>query len=563
MKELDIIKQLLENDVKMEPSPKTFEDDPMNFILKKYDNLKQVLINLMSENFKELLTGIYIIAYKPSTFKIVLHNGQYFFLTFMGKAYQATIAGKNYFLMTLDQQQASMMAITRLLRFGSPLKVKGPEGAEQSTEDAATEETPPAEGETPPAEGGEESESLEESKNILSILINENKLVELARNKFDILSDKAKTIANAILDKFKTIEKSQIQPANKNRIVIYSDDRKNLVNDIEEWGIYGTRNEPNSGDFKTEDGVVITIKPDKTSGEYYQLKPQFLGVDVDVFIPVETLRSQLKEGIKKAQRLSKDQKKFILAIMGEKKPSQEIIDSCLQDTKFINEINKNLGEPIGAILYAEQINGKQIFFPGKGNYPLIDYRVKKARGPIVDVSAKIEGKKGNIVKFSDVYTKIKEKGLDAEMTKKQKLIFDTVVSARDGENVAIKILKLANLVGTDKTKKMYADFIKANPGFLDKSKRDFKKYPGHGYNSFEMARIQKFICKDINDDSKTNFSDLFQKAIGTIYVKFYFDKSTLEPHINVYSPDKITVYVESKASTNHTGENIGFQIKTE
>jgi len=167
MKELDIIKQLLENDVKMEPSPKTFEDDPMNFILKKYDNLKQVLVNLMSENFKELLTGIYIIAYKPSTFKIVLHNNQYFFLTFMGEAYQATIAGKNYFLMTLDQQQAAMMAITRLLRFGSPLKVKGPEGAEQSTEDtAATEETPPAEGETPPAEGGEESESLEESKNM-------------------------------------------------------------------------------------------------------------------------------------------------------------------------------------------------------------------------------------------------------------------------------------------------------------------------------------------------------------------------------------------------------------
>jgi hypothetical protein len=77
-----------------------------------------------------------------------------------------------------------------------------------------------------------------------------------------------------------------------------------------------------------------------------------------------------------------------------------------------------------------------------------------------------------------------------------------------------------------------------------------------------MARIQKFICKDINDDEKTNFSTLFQKAIGTIYVKFYFDKSTLEPQIKTYSPETITVYVESKASTNHTGENIGFQIKT-
>jgi uncharacterized protein YneF (UPF0154 family) len=425
-----------------------------------------------------------------------------------------------------------------------------------------TDETGSEEAGAEESGGGEEEETLAEAKNVLGILINENKLSELARNNFDVLSSKGKSVADAILSKFKTIEKSQIQPANKNRIVIYSDDRKNLVNDIEQWGIYGTRNEPNSGDFKTKDGITISVKPDKTSGEYYQLKPQFLGVDLDIFIPVETLRSQLKEGIKKAPRLSKDQKKFILAIMGEKKPSQDIIDSCLQDNKFINEINKNLGEPIGSILYAEQINGKEIFFPGKGNYPLIDYRVKKSKNNIIDVSAKVEGKKGNIIKFSDVYKKLQEKGLESEMTKKQKLIFDTVAAGGEGENVAIKILNLANLVGSKPTIDAYNKFIKTNPGFLDKSKKDFKKYPGHGYDSFEMARIQKFICKDINDDAKTNFSELFQKAIGTIYVKFNFDKSTLEPHIKAYSPEKITVYVESKASTNHTGENIGFQIKT-
>ena len=140
MENLDILKKLLlheeeESDKdKMETSPKTFEDDPMNFILMKYQTLNEILSELMSEDFKELLTGIYILAYKPSQFKIVLHNGQFFFLTFMGEAYQATISGKNYFLLTTGEKQRAMLAISRLLRWGSPLKVKGPEGAEQGTE---------------------------------------------------------------------------------------------------------------------------------------------------------------------------------------------------------------------------------------------------------------------------------------------------------------------------------------------------------------------------------------------------------------------------------------------
>ncbi len=104
MENLELLKRLLlqeeENDSeRMETSPKTFEDDPMNFILDKYDNLKEIMSELMSDDFKELLTGIYILAYKPSTFKILLHNGQFFFMTFMGEAYQATVSGKNYFLL--------------------------------------------------------------------------------------------------------------------------------------------------------------------------------------------------------------------------------------------------------------------------------------------------------------------------------------------------------------------------------------------------------------------------------------------------------------------------------
>ena len=56
-----------------------FDKDPMGFILKKYHTLNELLAELMTPDFKEYITAIFIQAPKPTTFKIVLHNSQYFF----------------------------------------------------------------------------------------------------------------------------------------------------------------------------------------------------------------------------------------------------------------------------------------------------------------------------------------------------------------------------------------------------------------------------------------------------------------------------------------------------
>jgi hypothetical protein len=125
----------------------------------------------MTPSFEEYITGIYVVAPKPTTFKVVLHNGQFFFLQFMGKAYEATVEGKKYYLMSIGEKERCMVAISRLLRFGNPLKTKGPDGAEQATRDSEgpTEEagpTPPAE--TSTEEGG--GEELTESSILKAIL---------------------------------------------------------------------------------------------------------------------------------------------------------------------------------------------------------------------------------------------------------------------------------------------------------------------------------------------------------------------------------------------------------
>jgi hypothetical protein len=139
----DILRRLILNEIeRMEPKVKSFEDDPINFILQKYPTLKKTLEMLMTPAFKDYITGIYITAPKPTTFKVVLHNGQYFLLTFLGKAYEATAGGKKFYLQTIGERERCINAIARLLQTGNPIETKGPEGSEKTSEpEEAPEET--------------------------------------------------------------------------------------------------------------------------------------------------------------------------------------------------------------------------------------------------------------------------------------------------------------------------------------------------------------------------------------------------------------------------------------
>lgn len=178
VKDVDILKHLLLKEEEIETLPQGFEEDPMGFILKKYPGLDNVMVYMMTESFREYVDAIFIVAPKPTTFKIMLHNGQYFFLQFMGKAYQATVLGKNYYLMSIGEKERCMVAIARLLRYGNPIKTKGPEGAEQGTrpegetgaEELGGETGVETGAETPETGGEEETTPVTESMILAEIL---------------------------------------------------------------------------------------------------------------------------------------------------------------------------------------------------------------------------------------------------------------------------------------------------------------------------------------------------------------------------------------------------------
>jgi hypothetical protein len=145
----ELIRRLILNEVeRMEPRVQSFEDDPINYILSKYPTLAKTLEMLMSSAYKDYITGIYIVAPKPTTFKVVLHNNQEFLLTFLGKAYEATVAGKKFYLQTIGERERCINAIARLLAMGNPIETKGPEGEEQvAGEEPEVSEEAPAAGE--------------------------------------------------------------------------------------------------------------------------------------------------------------------------------------------------------------------------------------------------------------------------------------------------------------------------------------------------------------------------------------------------------------------------------
>lgn len=153
----DIIRKLILKEVEaMEPHVQSFEDDPINFLLDKYPTLKKTLEMLMTPAYKDYITGIYITAPKPTTFKIVLHNGQYFLLTFLGKAYEATVAGKKFYLQTVGERERATNAVARLLQLGNPIETEGAEGEEKV---AGEEPEEGGEAPTPAEEKAEETES--------------------------------------------------------------------------------------------------------------------------------------------------------------------------------------------------------------------------------------------------------------------------------------------------------------------------------------------------------------------------------------------------------------------
>ena len=104
--------------------------------LVKFPALKDIIIDLMTDQFDSFLESVDWVAPRPTTFRINLLNGQNFLLMFTDRSWIAQVQGKKYYLLNLDEEERCALTINRLLRVGP---AAGAEMEGEATEATDTE----------------------------------------------------------------------------------------------------------------------------------------------------------------------------------------------------------------------------------------------------------------------------------------------------------------------------------------------------------------------------------------------------------------------------------------
>jgi hypothetical protein len=84
------------------------------------------------------------VAPKPITFRIVLTNGEIFYLISTPKSWIAQIEGKKYYLLNLGEEESACQSISRMLYYGNQAAETAPAEEETTSTETttSTEETP-------------------------------------------------------------------------------------------------------------------------------------------------------------------------------------------------------------------------------------------------------------------------------------------------------------------------------------------------------------------------------------------------------------------------------------
>lgn len=149
-----------EKEPDMKAPKETVLEDATDQMLNKFPTLKQALVKLQSEDFKEFVSSVDWISPRPTSFRVNLKNGQDYILKWTGKTFEAQIMGKRYLLSNIADYQQALDKLAILYK-ESPMTGAGEEAA--SGEDIGQADT--SGGEFPGMEagggGGEETPSPE------------------------------------------------------------------------------------------------------------------------------------------------------------------------------------------------------------------------------------------------------------------------------------------------------------------------------------------------------------------------------------------------------------------
>jgi hypothetical protein len=136
-----LVKQVYKPEtLSIDNSNKITLDAPKFPVLAKFPTLKDVIVNLLTDQYEIFITDIQWVAPKPTTFRIVLGNGENFLLTYTPRSWVAQVEGKKYYLLNLGEEEQAAESISRMLAYGIQEEAKSTETPEKET--PSSEEVP-------------------------------------------------------------------------------------------------------------------------------------------------------------------------------------------------------------------------------------------------------------------------------------------------------------------------------------------------------------------------------------------------------------------------------------
>ena len=108
--------------------------------LVKFPALKDIIVDLLTDQFDSFIESVDWVAPRPTTFRVNLLNGQNFLLMFTERSWIGQVEGKKYYLLNLDEEERCALAINRILRVG-PAAGAEMEGEASDAEDTSSDET--------------------------------------------------------------------------------------------------------------------------------------------------------------------------------------------------------------------------------------------------------------------------------------------------------------------------------------------------------------------------------------------------------------------------------------
>ena len=151
-----LVKQVYNQDTPVDvdsPSEINLDIEETFPVLGKFPDLKKVIVDLFTKQYDLFIEDIQWVAPRPTTFRIILANGESFFLMYTPRSWVATIEGKKYYLANIGEEEQAVQSLARVLSYGQQAETTEATGEEGETETAEEPtETPEEPAEEPEAE---------------------------------------------------------------------------------------------------------------------------------------------------------------------------------------------------------------------------------------------------------------------------------------------------------------------------------------------------------------------------------------------------------------------------